>query len=260
MLDMSKRLEYLNALRSNTHNLKNVILEDCIDAIFKAYSKSSLASKLARVNTTNEIENKSLKSIGLHELIKLHDFNDHMFSWNYYFSQVGQIVAEGEEIYFQDEVCKSLGNPPEQISVKNPDFNILERSILSLMQDNRSPDTILIPISIESKFIIHYNDAINFNSINTEGNWKFFINGIWVNVLIVNPHAKFDDIVIFNSKAGEWSFLKDPFSGKSITIVIGESNTSPGNVEFWVETLSQYNLLDASAFKKIELSSQTTKD
>lgn len=225
---------------------------ECKKAIKKGYKDTTIIPKVSKISIEKS-SNISYQSIGIRRIIKKEEFNDNSYFWSPYFSQVGRVVAYGEQKYLQRVIGKYVRSDGKKISLKDSDFSILEKTISNMCKNNRSPDTILAPLSIYSTFVQKYyfppyhsydaNDVNLFNIADTQ-----------VRILWSNKYAELRSFVIFNSKYGVWCFQRDAETDENITIAIGESIQYPGKVEYWVETLANYQIKNPYYYQRINLS------
>lgn len=247
----SKRIQYITALNARTASLDPTRVRECKKAIWISYEAASIVRQIATVVTTRNAKAIGLQSIGLRHLIKLADFNDPAFYWGPYFSDVGRAIASGEQRYLQERIQAQIGPESQCISRSSPDFSVIVRHVELLAENGFSPDILLAPIEAFADFVKDSKVQIDWDSGRPE---QLVLRTARLKVFWSHIYAPLDSFIIFNSQAGFWHAMRDPNIHGSITIALGESEEHPDFVEYWVETLAEYRIMEPQAFAIINLS------
>lgn len=247
----SKRIQHIRALNARTANLDLQRVNECKEAIWKSYEAASLPRHVAIIAKEQSMEAPRFKSIGFRHLIRLTEFNAPNYYWGPYFSDVGRAIANGERKYLHKRMGRRVTGDKETISRSNPNFSILTERIKYLKRNNLDPDTLLAPIKIFVDFVKFYDSLIDWSHGRPE---QLVIEDCRLKVFWSHKYAQLNSFLIFNSKAGIWHVIPDVETGRAVTIALGESIQLPGRVEYWVETLARYEILDVQAFYRINVS------
>jgi hypothetical protein len=247
-----KRVRYISALNARTANLDIRRINECKDAVWKSYEADSLSTKVAIIIKEESTKIHGFKSIGLRQLVRLTEFNAHDYYWTPYFSDVGRAIASGERKFIQEEILKQLSPVNQTISSLNPDFSILTKNIESLIENHVPPDIILAPIEVFVDFHKFFESRIDW----TQGHPGFLVLGdTKLKVFWSHKYAPLNSFIIFNSNAAIWRAIVDQESGRLITIALGQSEKRHHFVEYWVETLVKYEIINPQAFSIVHLTS-----
>lgn len=255
---INSRIRYLNQRNQEVIRLRNSAKEfrdektrEYIDTIIKSYEQSTNVDKIARVIKEGNIELRGYRSIGLYQAIEKDKYFAHDYYWIPFFSDVGRAISRGERKYIHKRMGKHIRGVDESISYTNPDFNILGKYIIRLLEKNIKPDVILAPIQVYTKFLKHYWSEM------AELNWEtnqIRIQGCNLQILWSHRYAPLRSFIIFNSSAGVWHVLKDIDTEKRLTVAIGESKDQRNRMVFLAETMAYYEILNKDAFTRINLS------
>ncbi len=146
---------------------------------------------------------------------------------------------------------KYITGVDETISRTQPDFRILDKYVMELLERRIEPNVILAPIQLYTKFVLHYKSEI------AESNWRtdrITIQGCNLHIVWSHRYAPLRSFIVFSSSAGIWHVLKDMDTGKTLTVAIGESRDKDNRIEFLAETMAYYEILNKYAFMRINLS------
>lgn len=245
------RLGYIRALNSRIEGLDRDRVKECKEAIWSSYEASTVCPQVADVQREPSTEPYRFRSIGLWSSIELDKFNARNYYWKPYFSDVGRVIANGERKYLHKRIGRRVTGDKETISRSNPNFAILTERIKYLERNNLASDTLLAPIRIFVDFVKSYDSLIDWSYGRPE---QLLIEDCRLKVFWSHKYAQLNSFVIFNSKAGIWHVIPDQETGRTVTIALGESRQFPGRVEYRVETLVWYEILDVRAFCRINLS------
>jgi hypothetical protein len=242
------RLEYIRRLNSRVERLDGDRVKECKEAIWSSYKASSVCTQLATVCSETRNEIHKFKHIGLWSSVKLNKFNARDYYWKPYFSDIGRAIANGERKYLHKVMGHRVIGGKETISRSNPNFSILTERIKYMKRNNLDPDSLLAPIKIFVNFVKFYDSSIDWR------NGQLIIEDCILKVFWSHKYAQLNSFLVFNSRAGIWHVIPDVDTGRTVTIALGESSRFPGRVEYLVETLVRYQILDVSAFSRINLS------
>jgi hypothetical protein len=242
----AKRIEAIRQIRQNTSRLKQKVLDDCIQTIYESYDKSSLAGKIGTISLIekDQIDDK-FRSIGIRRLINLMEFNDETYIWKPYFSDVARAIANGEKKYIQDEIQKLIKPSDSLIQETSPDFRQITQQLEMLLAKDIRADTLIAPIYMLPSIYKQFASQMVFESSKPE---ILILGGIKLRIFWSNKYAPIDSFIMFNAESGKWLFAIDPDTKKPLIVALGESATYLGKVEYWVETFSEYCILDPNAF------------
>lgn len=246
----TKRLSHIQALNERIERLNSARVRECKEAIQQSYDAASIIRHMGIVCKEEHIQKLVLRSIGLRGTIKLDEFNNPTYYWGPYFSDVGRAIARGERKYLHKRIGRRVTGDGETISRSNPNFSILTERIKHLARNNLDPDTLLAPIKIFVDFIKFYGSSIDWTHGRPE---QLLIEDCKLKVFWSHKYAQLNSFLIFNSNAGIWHVIPDQETERTVTIALGESSELPGRVEYWVETLVWYQILDVSTFCRINL-------
>jgi len=246
----TKRLSHIQALNKRIERLDSARVRECKKAIQQSYDAASIIKHVSVLCKEEHIQKPGLRSIGLRSTIKLTEFNDSTYYWGPYFSDVGRAIARGERKYLHERIGRRVTGSRETISRSNPNFSILTERIKHLDKNNLDPDTLLAPIRIFVDFVKFYGSSIDWTHGRPE---QLLIDDFRLKVFWSHKYAQLNSFVIFNSKAGIWHVIPDQETGGTLTIALGESDGPSSRVEYWVETLAWYQILDTNAFCRINL-------
>lgn len=248
---VAKRLDLIKALNDNIERLDRGRLEECKKTIWHSYDTASIVNHVAIIKREEHVEGPRPRSIGIRSRIELSKFNDPSYYWGPYFSDIGRAIAAGEQRYIQERIRNSIKSDAETISQTNPNFALLTERISFLQQQNLEPDTILAPIQLFVDFVKFYETRVDWRTGRPE---LLDINGARLKVIWSHRFAGLYSFVIFSSKAGFWNVIPDQNTGHAVTVAIGEREKLSGYVEYWVETLVRYKVINHHAFARINLS------
>lgn len=247
---MDKRRHLIKELGERTSLLDDSRVNEFKEAIWKSYKTSTLHPHIARISHET-IKTRYFRSIGIRSSIKLSDFNAESYWWTPYFSDVGRLIAQGEQKYFYERLGREITGVRESISRLSPDFSILNEHIGSLFGKGIIPDTLLAPIRMFGPFMKFYGPQMDWSQGRPE---KLKIHGCELNVIWSHKYAQLRSFIILDSRAGIWRVIQDEDTRRPITIALGESIDKPGQVEYWVETIARYIITDDRAFCRINIS------
>jgi len=251
MSQSNERMQHITALNARTANLDLTRARECKEEIWNSYEAASIVPQIASVVRERNMKAIGFQSIGLRHLIKLADFKDPAYYWGPYFSDVGRAIASGERQYLQEQIQAKVEPKSESISRSSPDFSVLVKHIESLVEDDLSPDILLAPIEVFVDFANDSKIQIDWNSGRPE---QLMLKDTRLKIFWAHEYAPLDSFIIFNSKAGLWYAMPDQETDRLITIALGESEEHPGSVEYLVETLAKYQIVQPQAFTIINLS------
>jgi len=248
-----EREEYILKLNERTANLEPRRVIQFREIVRKSYEEGSIVPQTTTIVEDGIVEKHEFRSVGLRGFIKLDEFNARDYYWSPYFSDVGRAIARGEQRYLQQQIREQIGPGTSQISRSEPDFSVLNKNIEYLIRNNLNPDTILAPISkrIYLDFVKFYESNIDWGPPR-----RLRINDAQLKLFWSHKYAKLHSFSIFNSKAGVWHVLPSLDDRSRVTMAIGESLERKGYVEYWVETLARYEVIDKRAFRRITLTSK----
>jgi len=245
------RLNYISTLNDRVKHLNIERVNEYKKAALDSYQTATIIPKVSVLKITAPDESNSYRSIGLRQLLDMNKFNDPTYSWLMYFKQIGRVIADGEQRYFQQIIGQHVRSHGKTMSHLEPDFSVLNKTISNMQNSNVTPDTVILPISLHANFFKHYFHYMDFRSGHTD---IFNISDTKLRVISSNKRAELRSIILFNSKAGIWKAMMDLNTDSTLTTAIGESITHPGQVEYWVETRAQYRITDYRYFSRIRLS------
>ncbi len=255
---MDSRIEYLKKRNLEVSRLRNSAREqqdsktrEYIDTITKSYEQSTDVDKISRVNIERNIELRGYRSIGIYQAIERCKYFAKDYYWIPFFSDVGRAISRGERKYLHNRLGKHVRGVDETISYSEPDFSILGKYIVKLLEGNIRPNVMLAPIQIYSKFVQNHWSKI------AESNWEnnqIRIEGCDIQIVWSHRYAPLRSFIIFNSSAGIWHVLKDIDTEKRLTVAIGESKDQDDRIVFLAETMAYYEILNKDAFTRINLS------
>lgn len=255
---INSRREYLNNRNLEVSRLRNSVsqLHDCkiqeyINAILKSYEQSTAVHKIAKYRKEYTIESRGFRSIGLYQSIEKDAFFSKNYYWLPFFSDVGRAISRGERKYIHNRLGKYIRGVDDTISYSEPDFNILRKYIVKLLEKNIRPNVMLAPIQIYSKFVKGYWSEL------AESNWRtdqIRIEGCDIQIVWSHKYAPLRSFIIFNSSDGLWHSVQDVGTERGITIAIGESKNGENKIVYLAETLAYYEILNRDAFTRINLS------
>lgn len=255
---INKRRNYLynrnlevSRLRNSAHQLDNYRIQEYIDTIIKSYEQSTVVDKIARYQKERIIETLGFRSIGLYQSID----KDNLFAKDYYwlpfFSDVGRAIARAEQKYIHERLGRYVRGVDDAISFSEPDFNLLSKNIIQLLEKGYKPDIMLAPIQIFSTF------AKNCWAKFAESSWQtdqIRLEGCDIRIIWSHKYAPLRSFIIFNSSNGIWHALQDTESESRLTVAIGESKDNPNAMLYFAETMAYYEILNIDAFTRINLS------
>lgn len=252
---VAKRLDLIKVLNANVQRLDAGRLEEYKKTIRHSYDTASIIKHVAIGKSEEHVKRPGLRSIGIRRRIELRKFNDPSYYWGPYFSDIGRAIAAGERRYLQERIRNSIKPDIETISPTVPNFDVLTERISFLRQQNLEPDTILVPIQLYVDFAKFYEHSMDWRTGQPE---LLDIDGASLKVFWSHGNARLYSFVIFSSKAGVWHLIPDKDTGHAVTVAIGEREESGNYVEYWVETLVYYEVINQRAFARINLSHRKT--
>jgi hypothetical protein len=228
-------------------------VQECKGLIQQAYDAASVAQHLGAVVENDASQIVRLRSIGLRRTIGLDEFKSPDYYWQGYFADVGRAIARGERNYLHRRIGRQVTGKGDTMSRSNPDFSVLSRRIAHLSRSSPSPDVLLAPVSLSAKFALHYGSQIDWTHGHPE---QLQVGHCRLKVLWSHKYAPLDSFVVLSSTAAVWHVLPDPTTGSRLSIALGESDERDDRVEYYVETLARYEILDTAAFWRINLASR----
>ena len=239
-------------LRNSAHQLDNYNrIQEYIDTIIKSYEQSTVVDKIAKYQKERIIETLGFRSIGLYQSVD----KDNLFAKDYYwlpfFSDVGRAISRAERKYIHDRLGKYIRGVDDTISFSRPDFNLLSKYVIKLLEEGYKPDIMLAPIQIYSIFVQTCWSKL------AESNWKtdqIRLEGCDIQIIWSHKYAPLRSFIIFNSSNGIWHAIQDAESGSGLTAAIGESKDNPNKMLYFAETMAYYEILNKDAFTRINLS------
>jgi hypothetical protein len=248
---LSNRNLEVTRIRNSARQLSSYKITEYIDDIVKSYEKSTDSHKIAKYQKERTIVSLGYRSIGLYQAIEKDKFFAKDYIWHPFFSDVGRAISRGERKYINNRLGKYVRGVEDTISYSKPDFNILRKHIIGLLDKDVVPNTILAPIQIYSKFVQ------NFKSELAEADWKtnrIIIEQCDIQIVWSHKYAPLKSFIIFDSSEGIWHSVHDAESENGLTVAIGESKTDKDKIVFFAETIAYYEILDVDAFTRINLS------
>jgi len=247
------RKKKLEELRASAGNLDPVRVGECIESVIKGYENATNIKYMARIVKEEDLENYGFRSIGLHYIIDKDKFLAKDYYWGHYFTDVGRAIARGEEKYLHRRISRISESYSKSASYENLNLAIVNDAIKRLLEKDITPNVLLIPIELYSKFVKHYYDKFEW-SINRQP--QLMAEGCKLNVFLSNKYAPLRSIMIFNSNAGMWHVLEDVSTKGNLSVAIGESEQRKDKIEYFVETLAYYHAVNKEAFVKIKLATK----
>ena len=255
---INSRREYLNnrnlevsRLRNSASQLYDYKIQEYINVMLESYEKSTVVHKIAKFRKEKTIESLGFRSIGLYQAIEKAAFFSEKYYWLPFFSDVGRAISRGELKYIHNRLGKYVRGVDDIISRSEPDFNILRKHIVKLLEKDIRPNVMLAPIQIYSEFVKRYWSELG------ESNWstkQIRIEGCDIQIIWSHKYAPLRSFIIFNSSDGIWHAVQDVESERGITIAIGESKSGENKMVYLAETIAYYEILNRDAFTRINLS------
>lgn len=256
---INKRRNYLynrnsevTRLRNSAHQLENYNrIQEYIDTIIKSYEQSTLVQKIARYKKERIIETLGFRSIGLYQSIDKGNLFAENYHWLPFFSDVGRAISRAEQKYIHERLGKYVRGVDDTISFSEPDFNLLSKYIIKLLEKGYKPNVMLAPIQIYSTFV--QKCMAKF----AESNWQtnqIRLEGCDIQIIWSHKYAPLRSFIIFNSSNGIWHAIQDAESESGLTVAIGGSKDNPNVMLYIAETMAYYEILNIDAFTRINLS------
>ncbi|MEL7562278.1 hypothetical protein [Dehalogenimonas sp. 4OHTPN] len=244
-------------LRQSTRNLNSQTISEITSAAFDAYETASITPHISRVVLKDHLSDGSpANSIGIRRLINLNEFNDRSYIWDPYFCDVGRAIANGEKRYFHQQVSSTIVPKNVTILESKPSFDILTNVVSELAEKGEPPNTIIAPVYLLSDFYKEFTPRMVFECKKQE---SVILGNLQMKIFWSNKYAPLDTFLIFNSNAGEWTYIGDPNQNSRLWFAIGESERL-GNVEYWIEVLISYNIINPASFAVIPVQRDTTQE
>ncbi len=256
---INKRRNYLynrnlevSRLRKSAHQLDNYNrIQEYIDTIRKSYEQSTVVDKIARYQKERIIESLGFRSIGLYQSIDKANLFAKDYYWLPFFSDVGRAISRAEQKYINERLGKHVRGVVDKISFSEPDFKLLSKYVIKLVEKGHKPNLMLAPIQIYSKFVKQC--LANYSESNWQTN-QIRIEGNDIQIIWSHKYAPLRSFVIFDSSNGIWHTIQDAESESGLTVAIGESKDNPNTMLYVAETMAYYEILNIDAFTRINLS------
>jgi len=248
---LKKRNTLINKLRLSTRYLNEGRVAECTKSVIEGYINASNITHMAKVMKESTLEKFRFRTISLYVLIDRDKFLAKNYYWGHYFTDVGRAIARGEEKYIHRRISSFSTNFGVEMSVENPDFSMINKGIRRLQGNGISPNVILMPIELHTDFIKHFDKKLVWF---VDRPPQLEDEGCNLQVFWSNKYAPLKSMMIFDSNAGIWRVFEDANTEKNITFAIGESEQRTDKIEYFVETLAYYHVIDKEAFIKIQLS------
>ena len=252
------RTEYLlernrltRTLSETAHELDEERIGLCIQRVIRAYRESTRISNMTRTRNESLIEELPFKSIKLYRTAPKKDFLANNYIWEPYFSDVGRAIAWGEQNYLYRRITRITAKRAQEVSWNNVSIVAVEREITKLLESGASPDTIIMPVRLHSRFLRESDNRVEWQF--KGGHDQVTILQQRLNVFWSSRYAPAKSIVVFDSRAGVWHVFGNEKDETDITVAIGRFADNPSKVAYFVEVLAFYDIVDESAFARIRL-------
>lgn len=248
---LSARSRRIKILNNNARYLDESRVKDCINKVNKSYEEATAIKYMLRIKEAQHIEDYRFRSIRFQHHIDRDIFLAKDYIWDFYFADVGRAIALGERKYLHRRIELFVEDFGESMYYEDLDFNLLHLGIRRLRNNNVNPNVMLMPNEVYADFLRHYRNEMRWD--NSRLHPKLVVGGCELNVFRSNRHAPLKSIILFDSNAGTWFILKDEDTRRNLTVAIGASEKQSDKVEYLVETLAYYEVMNKKAYLKIKL-------
>jgi len=256
---LNPRDDQIRALKARTERLKEIPdrLEDCYQAIARAYADGTIVDHAAQVYETDDRKPSGFRVLSNQEARRLTEFNDTSYYWEFFCEQLGRSIAIAEESHLTQQFADMKPDSNVRIDAAHADFSSIERAVRELSSRGYRPDTMFAPISVYVSFNSDENVKVDWNASPREA--LIVPNSEPLKLFWSSQVAPLDRFVIYDSRAVTWEVKRDPGTKSRLTVAIGERESRPSQpdaVMFLAETVVKCTIANPDALYVIPVQGQ----